>query len=80
MEANVRVEECTLMLKKLNDCNSERFFNQSFGPNKLESKLSMNNIMVVTNSTDQIKNLNLQIKSLQDYINSTFAPKYFKYK
>ena len=42
MDATVKVEECALMLKKMVNCNSERLFNQSFGPSKLETKMHLN--------------------------------------
>ena len=58
MDATVKVEECTLMLRKMANCNSERLFNQSFGPTKLESKLHLNHLSAVTNSRDQVKLLN----------------------
>ena len=58
MDATVKVEECTLMLRKMANCNSERLFNQSFGPTKLESKLHLNQFSAVTNSRDQVKLLN----------------------
>ncbi len=80
MDATVKVEECVLMLKKMANCNSERLFNQSFGPSKLEAKMHLNQFTSVTNCRDQIKLLNQSIKSLQDYIAGTFAPHYFKIK
>lgn len=58
MDATVKVEECTLMLKKMANCNSERLFNQSFGPTKLESKLHLNQFTTVANSHEQVKLLN----------------------
>jgi len=59
MDATVKVEECTLMLKKMASCHSERLFKQSFGPSKLESKLHLNQLTAFnTRSRDQIKLLN----------------------